>query len=57
MVKAEGLAIDTVGFFAVVALYQRIGVGVLGIPGVQVALAATGVLEIQGLQVGEFPAQ
>ena len=57
VVKAEGLAIDTVGFFAVVALYKRIGVGVLSVTGVQVALTAIGILKLQRLQVREVPVQ
>ena len=57
MGQAEGFTVDAVGLFAVVILHQGIGVGVLGIAGVQVALAAVGVLEFQRLQMGEVPVQ
>ena len=45
--QAEGFTVDAVSLFAVVALHQGIGVGVLGIAGIQVALTAVGILELQ----------
>ena len=51
-----GVAIQTVGLFAVVLFYQVVGVGVLGVAGVEVALAAVAGLKLQRLHRSEFPA-
>ncbi|MNC64339.1 hypothetical protein D3C75_1145300 [compost metagenome] len=47
VVEAEGFTVDTVSFFTVVALHQRVGVGVLSITGIQVALTTVGILKLQ----------
>ena len=51
-----GLAIETVGLFAVVLFHQIVSIGVLRIPGVQVALAAVARLKLQRVHRRKIPA-
>lgn len=55
--QVKGLAVENVGFFAVIFFHQRIAVGVLRVTGVEVALATVTRPQLQRLHWHKFPAQ